>query len=73
MRLTRVMPEGVPDFRLLYCLQCAIECDVLLLSDMASMSASCSVRLSGLQHSLFEHPVKVEITAPSDRSEPNCL
>lgn len=33
--------------------------------------APCSVRLLGLQHSLYEYPVKVKITAPSDRSDPN--
>lgn len=37
---------------------------------MACMGAACSVRLLGLHHSLYEHPVKVEITAPSDRSDP---
>ena len=48
------------------------ESDRLLLLgklDMTSMGGVCSVRLLGLHHSLYEHPVKVEITAPSDRSD----
>ena len=36
---------------------------------MACVVAACSVRLLGLHHSLYEHPVKVEVTTPSDRSD----
>ena len=32
------------------------------------VAVCCSVRLVGLQHSLYEHPVRVEISAPSERS-----
>ena len=34
MRLTRLIPDVVPYFHLLYFLHCAIECDVLLLSEV---------------------------------------
>lgn len=47
-------------------------CDAYVMSfpetEVSLQLVCCSIRLVGLQHSLYEHPVRVEISAPSERS-----